>query len=97
MNRLGQLAKRREALVARAAEQRAQLARLAAAWRGPLSAVDWGLKAIRLLKAHPALIAASAVALALWRPRTMGRWVLRGITLWRVGRALRRIAAELNS
>jgi len=86
VNRLDELAVRRERLVARAAEQRAAVAASLAGCRSVLSIADrafvWGQWARR----HPALLAISTAVLVAARPRLGLRWVVRALSVWRTGR-----------
>jgi len=83
--RLQVLAARREQLVRIAADQRGQLAAAAAplarAWRG----IEIGLMVWRGVKRQPWLVALPVVALALWRPRAVGRALAAVPLLWRLG------------
>ena len=77
-----ELARRRAALVARAAAQRAVLAHAYAPWRGPLAIVDQGLVAVRYIRSHPALLVGVVAVVAVLRPRRVARWLQRGWVAW---------------
>lgn len=82
------LAERRERLVAKAAGQRAALARDVAPWRAPLALADRGVAVLRGLGRHPALMMGVALAVVAWRPKRLGRTFARVWTAWRLGRRL---------
>lgn len=88
--KLIQLAERRATLVATAASQRSELARAAAPWRIPLSALDQGLRAVRFLKQHPALLAGTAAIVAVLRPRSLFKWARRSWLAWRIALDIKR-------
>jgi hypothetical protein len=87
--RLRELARRRDALVGRAAEQRGALVAQGAivARRGRV--VDRALSIAALLKAHPAAFAAGIVGSVLLLRRRGARWVGHGWMLWRAWQRLR--------
>lgn len=84
------LAQRRTALVAQAAQQRAELAQVAATWRKPLALIDGGLRAVRYLRSQPLLVGGVILIAAIWRPRGMLGWIRRGWGMWRMVRAVKR-------
>ena len=87
--KLLKLAQRREHLVLKAAKQRVQLAQAAEVWREPLTLADQGFDAIRYIKKHPILIAASsAVLVKLLRKSFIGKWLSRGMMAWQFVRKL---------
>ena len=87
--KLAAVVRRREALVARAAAQRADLAVFVERWRGPLAVADRAYRLGRAVRRHPAI---SAVALAML-VRTQGHRVLAWggalLTLWELYQAFR--------
>ncbi len=87
--RLLELAERRATLTARAAAQRAALARQLAPWRVPLAVVDQGVAAVRYLKSHPELLAGIAVFVAVIRPRRVMGWLRSGWMVWRIVRVVK--------
>jgi YqjK-like protein len=86
MSRLDELARRRERLVGRAAEQRAAIAESLSGCRRMLSVADRGLAWGQWARGHPVLIAIGTAALVAVRPRLGLRWVVRALSLWRTGR-----------
>jgi YqjK-like protein len=78
--KLLKLAKRREYLVAKAENQRMQLAQAVDVWRAPLAFADQGLAALGFIKKHPILAAGgSAVLVRLLRKSFIGKWFSRGL------------------
>lgn len=88
--RLIKLAERRATLIARAENQRDTLARAAEPWRKPLALADSVLAAIRHLRQQPALLAGTAAAMLVLRPRRIFKWTQRGWLAWRLFRNLKR-------
>lgn len=84
-----ELATRRERLRQRSSELRGQVALHAQVLAPALDAVDRGRDALAWLQAHPALVAAGAAAVAVWRPRTLWRWGRRAWSVWRLVRRVR--------
>lgn len=80
------LAQRRERLVARCEEDRRALAGQVECLRAPLGWADRGVAALRYARRHPALLLAVGVALAVWRPRSAGRWLGRAWVAWQMSR-----------
>ena len=89
--KLIELAERRAALVAKAAQQRTELSQAAAPWHGPLAVVDQGVKVAHYLKRHPVLLAGAAAALAIFRPRRSVRWLRHGWLVWTLALRARKI------
>ncbi|HXF67268.1 MAG TPA: YqjK family protein [Burkholderiales bacterium] len=95
--RLIELARRKERLIARAAAQRAEIAAILRRWQAPLEVADRALAVARFLRAHPLLVAAAAAAVVtLGRRRLLGL-AGRGLAAWRLLRALRGWAAKLSA
>lgn len=94
--RLIKLAQRRTALVARTAQQRADLAQAAATWRRPLALVDSGLRAVRYLRSQPMLVGGVILIAAIWRPKGVLGWIRRGWGMWRMVRAVRQRLSSLT-
>jgi YqjK-like protein len=84
------LAARRNELVARAAQQRLDLAAATAPLARRLSWIDDGLAAAHWLRRHPGWLAGTAIALAIWRPSRALRFASIGLALWRITAPLRR-------
>lgn len=86
--RLTEIARRKEGLIARAARERAVIAAEFGAWHKPIDVLDRGIAAARFLKAHPVLVAAALAVAAVLGRRSLLRWVGRGLVVWRGWRAL---------
>jgi YqjK-like protein len=88
--KLLKLAKRREYLVAKAENQRMQLAQAVDVWRVPLALADQGLAALSFIKKHPILVAGgSAVLVRLLRKSFIGKWFSRGLFALQIVRKLK--------
>jgi hypothetical protein len=84
---------RREGLVRHAAEQRLELARVAAPLAGSWHRFERVVLVWRSMRQRPWLVAAPVALLAVWRPHVGMRLLAALPVLWRVGRtalALRR-------
>ncbi len=90
------LASRRDALVARAALERAGLARELEPWRRPLALASRGLSVIRTVTAHPAWLIGGALLPAALSPGRLGSWFRRGVTAVQLLRQLRPAASRAN-
>ncbi|MDD4881737.1 MAG: YqjK-like family protein [Gallionellaceae bacterium] len=88
-NKLSLLAERREQLVAQAAAQRTALAQSIEPWRTPLTWVDLGLDALRILKRRPVWVVGGVAMLAAMRLNRVGKWLRRGWITWQVVQKLR--------
>jgi hypothetical protein len=90
--RLAELATRREALVARAAAERAAIAEVAEPLVAASVWVERGLGLWHTLRDHPWLVAVPvAVATVLARRRGTLRAVSTALTFWRIGRSVLRL------
>jgi hypothetical protein len=89
-NKLHNLAKRREFLIAEAAAQRLLLAQHIEDWRAPLVLADRGLAALSYIKNHPVSVASAGIGLftAAGSSR-VGKWFQRGWLAWQIVRKLR--------
>jgi hypothetical protein len=87
--KLLEIALRRERLIAQAAQQRTTLARTVQTWRRPLALADQGLAALRYLKRHPIWVVGGVAAIVALRPRGVGKWLGRGLTVWKTVRWVR--------
>lgn len=100
MNMIESIAQRREALVARAARQRDDIASALATLRTPLAVADKGVAAVAYVKSHPGIAAAAVVAAVIISPRRTLRWVQRAVIVWRglrwVRNSARAAAARLD-
>lgn len=73
------IARRRAALVAKAAAQRGELGRWLWPWQAPLAFVDRGMELVRRIRAHPLALALGV--LLLFRLGS-GRWSVWAGRLW---------------
>lgn len=89
MNTLEIIARRRAALVARAAAQRDELGRLVGPWRKPLALVDRGIGIVRRLRAHPFAVAAGVALLVGMGRGRLGGWIGRLWAAWQLYASLR--------
>ena len=90
---LRDLAARREALLAKAAEQRTAAAEAAAGLRGGLTSIERTVGILRYLGSKPLVIAvATAVAgLLIAKPRQTAKWLGYAITAYTMFRRARRV------
>ncbi len=86
--RLIELARRKERLIARAAQQRAGIAVACRMWRKPFSIIDQGIAVVAYLKAHPLVLALAVAGVAAVGRRNLPRWIGRGFFVWRAWRAV---------
>ena len=82
------VARRKERLISRAAQQRADIAVTCMKLRKPISIVDRGIEIIGYLKAHPLVLALAVAGVAAVGRRNLPRWIGRGFVVWRAWRAL---------
>ena len=89
---LAEIHAKRSRLIARAAEERDEVATYFEGWRRPLAAVDWVLAFARGLRDRAPLIGIgatmAAAALAIARPKSIGRWLSGGQMVWRIASAI---------
>ena len=83
------LAAKRQRLLAKAAVQRVELAHQFEPWRARLAVADKGISVVRTVSRHPLLVAAAAIALAVWRPRRTVKVLQYGWVAWQLVRELR--------
>lgn len=95
--RLIEIARRKESLIAASARARAGLAAEFRAWQRPIDVIDHGIAAGRFLKAHPVAVGLTAVVVAVLGRRSLLRWAGRGLVVWRSWRALQTLARSLNA
>lgn len=93
--RLIELARRKERLIARAAAQRAAIAGTFREWRTPIVVADRALAVARFFRSHPVLLAAAVAAAVALRGRTLVGLAGRGFAAWRVWRTLSTWSAGL--
>jgi hypothetical protein len=84
-NKLRNLAKSREHLVADAATQRLLLSQNIETLRAPLVLADRGLAAVRYIKSHPIWVAGAGVGvLTIVRPSRIGKRFQSALLVWQV-------------
>lgn len=66
-NRLLVIARNREVLLIKIENQRLALADITLRWKTPLAVIDGGMKAVRFMHNHPALVSGSMTAILAWR------------------------------
>jgi hypothetical protein len=86
MSRLDDIARKRERLVARAAEQRRAIGESLDGLQGVLSVADRAFTLGKWARGHPAVLAIATTGLVALRPKLGLRWVVRALSLWRTGR-----------
>jgi len=89
--KLIEMAERRKTLVARVANQRAELSQALAPWREVLAVADRGWVAVRYIRSHAALLAGGAAFVAPFAPWRVARWLRRGWLVWSMARMMKRI------
>jgi len=94
-SRIAEIVSRREALIARAAAQRAQFAAAASRLRPSLWFANLAVRAYRLVKSRPLRAALVLGVLAVAGPRRALRWGYRGITLFAAVAPLAKGLADL--
>lgn len=88
-DRLAAVNARRALLQERAAHQRDDIARLVQAAMPPVTAAEWGLRALRLIRSKPVLVASALAAAAVLRPGRAARWSIRAWAAWQAWRRIR--------
>jgi hypothetical protein len=83
MSAIERIRQRRAELIARAAQQRDDIAAALGTLRAPLAVADKGIAAVTYVKSHPGIAAAAIVATAVISPRRTLRWAQRAILIWR--------------
>lgn len=66
-HKLTELAYRRSQLIQKISEQRADLSELTQQWQKPLALADSGIKAVHVMRNHPAWVAGGISAFLAWR------------------------------
>ncbi|MBX9962524.1 MAG: YqjK-like family protein [Burkholderiales bacterium] len=87
--RLAAIQARRASLLERAAHQRDDVARLVRAAMPPVTVAEWGLRALRLIRSKPMLVAGALAAAAVLRPGRAARWSIRAWAAWQAWRRIR--------
>ncbi len=93
--KLIELAERRAALVAKAENQRAELAQAFEPWRAPLGIADRGLAVLRFIAQHKAVVIGVLAFLIALRPKLASAllrsgWVRKALVVWRAVMAVKR-------
>jgi hypothetical protein len=79
------LAQRREALILQAQQQRAVVAEIVEVWRPTLQLADKAVSVVQGVKQHPySLLALGVAVFSVFRPSGIGRWLGRGLLLWKI-------------
>jgi hypothetical protein len=94
--RLSEIARRKERLIAASARQLAGLAAELGAWQKPFEVIDRSIAGMRFMKAHPALMLTGLMVVAVLGRRSLLRWAGRGLLVWRGWRALQVLARGLS-
>lgn len=81
-----QLAEQRAALIATAANQRAELSQALSSWRRPLAVAHQGRAMLRYLGSNPIVLGGTAAFLLALRPWRLVKWLPRGWFIWRIAR-----------
>lgn len=87
-DRLIEIARLQERLIARAEAQRAVIEESFRQLHGPIGLVDGGLAVASFLRAHPALVAAVVAALVAFRRRGLFSLAGRAVAVWRLWRSV---------
>ena len=95
--KLIELAERRDALAAKSAAQREELAQTLAHWRTPIIVVDQGWAALRYLGKNPVLLGGAVAFVVAVRPWRMAKWLPPGWLLWRIARIALRTKGALRA
>ncbi len=91
-----ELARRKERLIARAENQRTEIAAAFERWRKPAGVLDRGIAVAEFLRAHPVLLAAGLAAAAALGRRNLMRWVASGMIAWRAWRSVQGWVRRFN-
>ena len=91
------LARRRQRLQLRSAEQRAAFAHHAAGLAPAFTAVDAVRQSMVTLREHPEWLIGAAALFLIVRPRAIYRWARRAFVIWRAIRAVREWLAKPSS
>lgn len=94
-NRMFEIMRERERLLARCDAQRSEIAALVPQWEGTLRIADRVVAGVSYLRHHPAVLGILVAALAIVQRRGWWRWVQRGFMLWRGYRAFRNSRPKL--
>jgi len=94
-DRLLELVRKRERLLAQCDAQRAALAGAVDGLQTPLSVADRVLDAARFLRRHPVVLGGVIAAAVVVERRGLWHWAQRGFVAWRTYRALRQAWVRL--
>lgn len=86
---LAELHARRALLLERATHERDEVARLVRATTPPVKVVEWGLRALRLLRSKPVIVGSALAAATILRPGRAMRWSLRAWAAWQAWQRIR--------
>jgi len=95
--RLADLACRRRVLIEKIETQRVEVAGISQRWQKPLALVDAGVKAIRFIHSHPALVAGGMAALLTLRRKGIAGLAQEGWRLFRLYPAIFSLVARSPS
>lgn len=87
-DRLIEIARRKERLIARAEAQRAAIGASFRQLERPISVIDRGLEIARFFRGRPLLVAAVVTAVVVFRRRGLLSLVGRALTVWRLWRSV---------
>lgn len=88
-DRMFEVMRQRERLLARCEAQRAEIAALVPEWEGRIRVADRVIAGINYLRHHPVILGVLVAALTIVQRRGWWVWAQRGLVLWRGYRALR--------
>ena len=86
-DRLLEIMREREHLLAQCNAQRVELAAIARQSAGAIKVADHVIGAIRFFRGHPLLLGVAVALLVVIQRRGLWQWVRRGFVLWRTYRA----------
>ena len=87
-DKLIEVARRKERLIARGEQQRIVISVACLRLQKPLGVLDRGIAIARYLKAHPLVLGAGVAVAAIVGRRNLLRWVGRGVFVWRALRSV---------
>jgi hypothetical protein len=87
--RLAAIRAHRALLLERAAHQRDDVARLVHSAMPSVTVAEWGLRALRLIRSKPMVVAAVLAAAAVLRPGRAARWSIRAWAAWQAWQRIR--------
>lgn len=84
--RLIELARRKERLIARCDQQRTMVAGALHAWQKPLALLDRTASVINEVRSHPLFVGVGVAVLVVLARRRLLRWAGHGLIVWRAWR-----------